>query len=102
MSRRLLALAASALLMTQEPVQAAPTLKPPTRIDGGGGAVAYLVESHELPLVDMSISFRSGSSVEPDSKLGMTRLFARMLRRGAAGRTSDDIEAAIDRLGGEV
>lgn len=90
--------------MTQQPAEAAksPSETRATRIDAGGGAVAYLVASHELPLVDMSISFRSGSAVESDAKLGTTRLFARMLRRGAKGRTSDDIEAAIDRLGGEL
>ena len=93
--------------MTQLPAEAAPqkpspTLTAPTRIDAGGGAVAFLVESHELPLVDISISFRSGSAAEPDAKVGLTRLFARMLRRGAAGRSSDDIEAMIDRLGGEL
>ena len=53
---------------------------------------------HEIPLVDISISFRSGSSLESDAKLGSTRLFARMLRRGAGKRTSDDIEATLDRL----
>jgi zinc protease len=104
--KRLLGIAASALIMTHQPVEAtaksSPTLTHPTRIDAGGGAVAYLVESHDLPLVDMSISFRSGAAVEPENRLGLTRLFARMLRRGAAGRSSDDIEAAIDRLGGEI
>lgn len=105
MIHRSLALAA-ALLMSHQPASAAkplvPSTKPPMKLEPGGGAVGYLVESHELPLVDMSISFRSGSAIEPDDKVGLTRLFARMLRRGAAGRSSDDIEAAIDRLGGEL
>jgi zinc protease len=74
----------------------------PMRIDAGGGAVAYLVESHELPLVDLSISFRSGATLDPVAKIGRTRLFARMLRRGAAGWTSDQIEETIDRYGGEL
>lgn len=115
MSRRkvLQGIAASAIgahLLTHAPVDAAPAtagaaVTPParpTKIDIGGGAVAYLVESHELPLVDLSLSFRSGAAVEVKEKLGQTRLFARMLRRGAGGRTSDDIEALIDRLGGEI
>jgi zinc protease len=104
-------LAIGAHLLTHQPADAATTggqgatTKPPprpTRIDATGGAIAYLVESHELPLVDLSISFRSGAALEPTDKHGVTRLFARMLRRGAAGRTSDDIEAMIDRLGGEI
>jgi len=117
MSRRkvLHGIAASAIgarLLTHTPVDAAPkgeggasVITPPprpTRIDVGGGAIAYLVESHELPLVDLSLSFRSGAALEPKDKLGQTRLFARMLRRGAGGRSSDDIEVLIDRLGGEL
>lgn len=105
-------LAIGAHLLTHAPVDAAPAVSPspssitppprPTRVDAGGGAVAYLVESHDIPLVDLSISFRSGAALEAKDKLGQTRLFARMLRRGAAGRSSDDIEALIDRLGGEL
>jgi zinc protease len=74
----------------------------PTRIDAGDGAVAYLVESHEIPLVDMSISFRTGSAFDPDAKLGLARIFARMLRRGAEGWTSDRIEETVDRYGSEI
>ncbi len=74
----------------------------PTRIDAGDGAVAYLIESHELPLVDLSISFRTGSAFDPAEKLGLTRIFARMLRRGAEGWTSDRVEEMIDRYGAEI
>ncbi len=111
MSKRILqGLAIGAHLLSHQPTEAAPAKSTasatpaarPTKIDAGGGAVAYLVESHELPLVDISISFRSGSSLEPENKIGMTRLFARMLRRGAGGRSSDEIEATLDRLGGEI
>ncbi len=74
----------------------------PTKLVGDGGAVAYLVESHELPLVDISISFRSGSTFDPAEKRGLARMFARMLRRGAVGYTADVIEETIDRYGGEL
>ncbi len=122
MSRILRGLAAGALgarLLAHEPTaaEAAPKASPapaaqlarPLRLNVGGGAIAYLVESHDLPLVDLSISFRSGSALEPKEKLGLTRLLARMLRRGAARSgdgqapwTSDAIEEALDRLGGEL
>ncbi|GAC1351391.1 MAG: pitrilysin family protein [Polyangiales bacterium] len=74
----------------------------PIKIDAGGGATAFLVENHELPLVDVSISFRSGSTADSPQKLGLTRAMARMLRRGAVGWPSDKIEESIDRFGGEV
>ena len=115
MSRRTLlaGLAASALgahLVAHAPnVDAAPkgatvvTPPPrPTTIDAGGGAIAYLVESHELPLVELSISLRTGASFDPPGKTGLARMFGRMLRRGAKGWTGDAIEETIDRLGGEI
>ncbi len=74
----------------------------PLRIDAGDGAIAFLEESHDLPLVDMSISFRTGSAFDPPAKTGLARLFVRMLRRGAAGWSSDRIEQTIDRYGGEI
>lgn len=74
----------------------------PKRLDAPGGAVAYLVESHELPLVDLSISLRTGSAYDPDDKRGLARLFARMLRRGAEGWGGDAIEETIDRYGAEI
>ncbi len=99
-------------LLTHAPVdaEAAPpkktaTVTPPprpTKIDAEGGSLAYLVESHELPLVDLSISFRTGSALDAKDKLGLSRLMVRMLRRGAGKWSSDEIEAMIDRLGGEI
>ncbi|MGZ3448700.1 MAG: M16 family metallopeptidase [Polyangiales bacterium] len=109
--RRIVAGALGAHLLTHTPeaADAAPksavAVTPParpTRIDAGGGAVAFLVESHEIPLVDLSISFRSGSALEPAQKVGLTRLMGRMLRRGAVGWTSDKIEETIDLYGGEI
>jgi len=79
-----------------------PSTKRPTKIDAPGGAIAYLVESHELPLVDISVSFRTGSALDPQKRLGLSRVMARMLRRGAAKWTGDDIEDSIDRLGSEL
>ena len=75
---------------------------PAVKIDAGGGAVAYLVESHELPLVDMSFSLRTGSSFDPPAKLGLARVVGRMLRRGATDWTGDRIEEMSDRYGGEI
>jgi zinc protease len=74
----------------------------PKKIGAPGGTVAFLVESHELPLVDISISFRTGSVLDPASSLGLSRAMARMLRRGSASWNGDQIEESIDRLGGEI
>jgi zinc protease len=74
----------------------------PTQIDAGGGAIAFLEESHDLPLVDVSLSLRTGASFDPADKIGLTRVVARMLRRGAEGWSSDRTEESIDRLGGDL
>jgi len=51
--------------------------------------------------VSVLIAFRSGSVHDPAGREGLARLTARMLRRGAAGLSSDQIEDRIDSLGGE-
>ena len=92
---------ASAAPTTTATASAAPAARP-RKLDVEGGAVVYLVESHELPLVDISIAFRTGSAIDAKDKLGTTRMFARMLRRGAEGWSGDLIEESIDRYGGEI
>jgi zinc protease len=72
------------------------------RIDLPGGAVAYLEESHALPLVSIVVALRSGSAHDPPGKDGLTRLTMRMLRRGCDGLAAFQIEDAIDRLGAEM
>jgi zinc protease len=62
-----------------------------------------LVESsHALPLVSMSLTFRAGAVHDPPGKEGLARLTARMLRRGCLGKTAEQIEEEIGRLGGAV
>ncbi len=62
-----------------------------------------LVEaSHTIPLVSMAVTFRSGAVHDPVDRPGLARLTARMLRRGCADQTAEEIEQAIDRLGGSV
>ena len=71
------------------------------RFDLPGGAVGFVESSTALPLVSLSLSLRSGSLADPDGKDGLSRITARMMRRGCKGMTSSEIESAVDRLGGE-
>jgi zinc protease len=57
--------------------------------------------SDALPIVSVLIAFRSGSAHDPEERDGLARITARMLRRGAADLTSQQIEETIDALGGE-
>lgn len=62
----------------------------------------FVEETHDLPLVSATVSFRAGSAHDPAEKGGLARVTARMLRRGAAGKSATEIEEAIDGLGGEM
>ena len=72
------------------------------RFDLPGGAVGFVESSTVVPLVSIVFSLRSGALADPEGKDGLSRLTARMFRRGCKGMTSAEIESAIDRLGGEL
>jgi zinc protease len=59
-------------------------------------------ESHDLPLVHFQVVILSGSIEDPAGKEGLSRLSARMLRRGSKKRDTRAIEETIDGLGAEL
>jgi zinc protease len=73
-----------------------------TELDLGGGAKLFLEPSSVLPLLSIVVAFRTGSAHDPAGKEGLSRVTARMLRRGCLGLDAMETERAIDRLGGEV
>ncbi|MDB5217931.1 MAG: Zinc protease [Myxococcaceae bacterium] len=72
------------------------------RFDLPGSAVGFVESSTVVPLVSIVLSLRSGALADPEGKDGLSRLTARMIRRGCKGMTSSEIESAVDRLGGEI
>src|SRR5262245_44905597 len=46
------------------------------------GVVVYLAPSHEFPLIDLSLSFRGGSYLDPADKVGLASATGAMIRRG--------------------
>jgi predicted Zn-dependent peptidase len=54
------------------------------------GIILYMLEDHELPLVNVSAVFRSGSVHDPAGKAGLAELTHRLLRTGGAGSLSGD------------
>jgi zinc protease len=72
------------------------------RFELPGGAVGYVESSTVVPLVTIALSLRSGALADAEGKDGLSRLTARMMRRGCKGMTSAEIESAVDRLGGEI
>jgi len=49
------------------------------------GIILYFLEDHELPLVNISVVFRTGAAYEPAGKAGLAGLTARTMRTGGAG-----------------
>ncbi len=72
------------------------------RFELPGGAVGFVESSTVVPLVTIALSLRSGSLADAQGKDGLSRITARMMRRGCKGMTSSEVESAVDRLGGEI
>ncbi len=49
------------------------------------GTIVYVAESHEFPLVNVSITFKGGNSLDPAATPGLASVMARMVREGGAG-----------------
>jgi zinc protease len=54
------------------------------------GIVVYLVEDHELPLVDGQALFRTGDRLEPSDKVGLASITGAVLRNGGTTAHSPD------------
>lgn len=73
-----------------------------TRFGLAGGGSLHVAESHAVPLVSITIAFRSGSASDPAGKEGAAKLAFRMLRRGSRTHSAKEIEDELDRLGAEL
>ena len=56
-----------------------------------GGTPVYFVEAHELPMVDIQITFDGGSARDPESLHGLSAMTSSLLSEGAAGLSADQI-----------
>jgi predicted Zn-dependent peptidase len=65
------------------------------------GLPVWLVELHEVPVVQLSLVVRSGSSDDPPGRYGIASLTAAMLREGAGDRSALELAEAIEFLGAD-
>lgn len=63
------------------------------------GLVVWLVEAHEVPVVQVNLVVRAGSGDDPTGKFGAASLTAAMLDEGAGSRSALEIADAIEFLG---
>jgi zinc protease len=82
----------------------APSLKLPAiqKSKLANGVAVWIVEHHEVPLVQVNLIVRSGSSADPIGKYGVGSLTAAMLDEGAGTRSALDLADAIDFLGANI
>lgn len=66
------------------------------------GLPVWIVEMHEIPVVDVSLIVRSGAAVDPAGKYGAASFTAAMLDEGAGTRSALELADAIDVLGASL
>ena len=66
------------------------------------GLAVWLVESHEVPLVQINLLLKAGASDDPAGKFGLASLTAAMLDEGAGSRSSLELADAVDFLGASL
>lgn len=73
-----------------------------TRAAGPSGSIVLVDESHAVPLVHVEVAARSGSSGDPRGEEGLVNLAAELARRGAAGKSREQLDEALDALGARL
>ena len=63
------------------------------------GARVYFAESHELPMLDISVGFPAGSARDPAGKAGLARLTHGLLDQGAGGLSDTAIAHRLADVG---
>jgi zinc protease len=67
------------------------------------GAVAYLVEDHDLPLVNISTTVRTGSYLDPAGKEGLAALTGTQMRiGGTTSKTAEEFDEAAAFLAANI
>jgi len=67
------------------------------------GVVAYLVEDHDLPLVNVSTLIRTGSYLDPAGKEGLASLVGAQMRAGGTtSKTAEEFDEAADFLAANI
>lgn len=66
------------------------------------GLAVWIVEQHEVPLVQLNLILRAGSAVDPHGKFGVASMTAAMLDEGAGTRSALELADAIEFLGASL
>ncbi len=87
--------------MTFPPVEFSPP--EPERVVLENGMVVYLLEDHELPLVSVTVTMRTGSWLDPSDKIGLASMTGAVMRTGGGGGLSaEQVDAELEQFAGDV
>ena len=87
--------------MTFKPVEFTPP--EPDRVVLENGMVVYLLEDHELPLISMTATIRTGSWLDPADKIGLASLTGSVMRTGGGGGlSSEQVDEELEQFAGDV
>lgn len=78
------------------------TLPDAERVVLDNGVILILNENHDVPLIGLEAIVRGGASADPADKHGLASLFANLLGKGAADRSSVEFAEAVAAVGGEL
>ncbi len=65
------------------------------------GSHVYFVENHDLPIIDLSVTFPAGSARDTESTSGLASVTRRLMPLGANGMNEEDITNAFADIGAE-
>jgi predicted Zn-dependent peptidase len=115
MTRRLLTLAGIVVFLcgahaqkpdrsTPPPVGPTPVFSVPSiqRFTLPNGLAVYLMEKHEVPLVQVNLLVQAGTAMDPAGKSGLANMTAALMMEGAGVRTALELADAIDYLGARI
>lgn len=82
----------------------APSLKVPPvqKRTLSNGLPVWIVEMHEVPVVDVTLIIKSGAAVDPTGKYGLASFTAAMLDEGAGTKNALELADAVDFLGASL
>ncbi|MEK7677171.1 MAG: pitrilysin family protein [Verrucomicrobiota bacterium] len=87
-----------------KPSDALPSIadQPIQKCELANGLRLLVKEDHRLPFVEMRAVFQGGVLLETEANNGLTLLLAKMLLKGTATRTGEQIATEIESLGGSI
>jgi len=77
-------------------------LPPYKRVKLKNGLTVLMIEQREIPIISFSFIIKAGSTADPTGREGIASLTATLLRKGTKSKSSDELSAELDFIGGQL